>query len=314
MKKNKLKLGIFDSGAGGLSVLEHVLRAEIFDSIIYYGDTARLPYGTKHPDSIICFCLEALEFLLVQNVDMIIVACNTASAHALDAMQKAAPKIPIIGVIEPGILAIKNRLKNLDAKILVLGTKATIQSAQYQRHLEKLGYSNITAIPTSLFVSLVEEGIFEGPLVEECLRYYFGGIDFVPDAIILGCTHFPLLQKPIAAYFQNKSLLIHAGEAIVQYITQNSHLLFESKKSRSLLSTKAGIVGDLVDGAHKLDHKTCNKAAQIKTPHARNLNARANNLPRCNHTTLQFYASSDEKGLKNTAQNWLSSAKNFTIL
>lgn len=242
-----MRLGIFDSGAGGLSILDKILQANVFDEIIYYGDTARLPYGTKHPSSIIQFSLEALEFLIQKNVDMIIVACNTASAHALQAMQESCKNIPIIGVIKPGILAITNKIHNLDSKILILATKATINSQVYQKELQALGYNNITAIATSLFVPLVEENIFEGALVEETLKYYFKAIDFTPDAIILGCTHFPLLSKPIAHYFHNKSLLIHSGEAILEYIstittlknTPNTTLSFFASSDVAGLQTTA---------------------------------------------------------------------------
>lgn len=212
-----MKLGIFDSGAGGLSVLKNILEARIFENIVYYGDTARLPYGTKHPSSIAKFSLEALDFFHQQQTDMIIVACNTASAYGLKSMQEKS-KIPIIGVIEPGILALQNRIKDLDTKILILATKATIQSKQYQNHLVKLGYHNLTAIATSLFVPLVEENIFEGKILDEVMNFYFKDICFIPDAIILGCTHFPLLAKSISNYFNHKSILIHSGEAIVEFI------------------------------------------------------------------------------------------------
>lgn len=221
-----MKLGIFDSGAGGLSVLKSIIESRIFDSMIYYGDTARLPYGTKDPQSIINFSLEALDFFDSQKIDMLVVACNTASAHALKAMQSKS-KIPIIGVIEPGIKALQNKITNQDARILILATKATIQSGQYQDRLKALGYKNLYAIAPSLFVPLVEENIFDGKILEEVMDFYFKPIDFIPDAIILGCTHFPLLANAISQYFQNKSILIHSGEAIVDFIkhkipTQNA--------------------------------------------------------------------------------------------
>lgn len=258
-----MKLGIFDSGAGGLSVLDSLLKMQLFQEVVYYGDTARLPYGTKHPTSIIDFSLQALDFFIQQKVDIIVVACNTASAYALDAMQKKCPFIPIIGVIKSGILAITNKLKNLDSKILILATKATINSRIYQKGLQELGYTNLTSIATSLLVPLVEENIFQGPIVNEVLKYYFKNLDFIPDAIVLGCTHFPLLSQAISSFFDHKSLLVHSGEAIAQYL-------------------------------------------YTILPH----------VSKSSNTTLEFFASSDVVGLKNTAQKWLdlSSYKNLTIL
>ncbi|WP_104697394.1 MULTISPECIES: glutamate racemase [unclassified Helicobacter] len=246
-----MKLGIFDSGAGGLSVLKNILEAQIFESIIYYGDTARLPYGTKHPLSIAQFSLEALDFFHQQQTDMIVVACNTASAYGLKHMQKKS-KIPIIGVIEPGILALQNKIKNLDAKILILATKATIQSKQYQNHLIKLGYHNLTAIATSLFVPLVEENIFEGKILDEVMHFYFKDIHFIPDAIILGCTHFPLLSASISNYFNHKSTLIHSGEAIIDFIQRQR--IFSKTPTTKLEFYASSDVETLKETANKWLH------------------------------------------------------------
>ncbi len=214
-----MKLGIFDSGAGGLSILKNILEAQFFEEIIYYGDTARLPYGTKHPSSIIQFSLEALEFFHTHQVDLLIIACNTASAYALKSMQEQS-KIPIIGVVQSGIKALQNKIPQRQAKILILATRATIASKAYQNHLELLGYHHITAIAPSLFVPLVEENIFEGELLDATMHYYFKELCFIPDGIILGCTHFPLIAPAIKQYFHHQSILIHSGEAILQSIQE----------------------------------------------------------------------------------------------
>ena len=212
-----MKLGIFDSGVGGLSVLKSIYEAKIFKHIIYYGDTARVPYGTKDKESIIKFSLEAVDFFQPHQIDMIIVACNTASAYAINEMQKKTT-IPIIGVIEAGILATQNKLPDKNSKILVLATKATIHSKEYQKRLQKIGYKNIYTIAPSLFVPLVEENIFKGEILEATMKHYFQKVDFTPDGIILGCTHFPLISHSISSYFHHQSLLIHSGEAILEYI------------------------------------------------------------------------------------------------
>ncbi|WP_104761046.1 glutamate racemase [Helicobacter cetorum] len=217
-----MKIGIFDSGMGGLSVLKSLLNANMFAEIIYYGDTARVPYGTKDPKTIKQFGLEALEFFKPHKIELLIVACNTASALALKDMQEHS-KIPIVGVIEPSILAIKQQIKDKNAPILVLGTKATIQSNAYANALNLQGYSNISNLATSLFVPLIEEGILEGELLRNCMKYYFHTLTTAPQAIILGCTHFPLIANEIACYFTerfNPPLLIHSGDAIVEYLQQ----------------------------------------------------------------------------------------------
>ena len=122
-----MKAGIFDSGIGGLSVLKSIVDARLFDEIIYYGDTARVPYGTKDKDTIVRFSLEALDFFDKHNIDILIVACNTASAYALKSMQKVS-RIPVVGVVTPGILALSNKMQDKNKNILIIATKATKSS------------------------------------------------------------------------------------------------------------------------------------------------------------------------------------------
>ncbi|MGP1579786.1 MAG: glutamate racemase [Wolinella sp.] len=218
-----MRLGVFDSGVGGFSVLKSLVDSRAFREIIYFGDTARVPYGAKDSETIIRYSLEALEFLRAFDIDMMIVACNTVSAHALEELQQATD-IDVIGVIEPGVLALRNRLKNLDSRILVLGTQATIASDSYPRLLRNLGYTRVESLATGLFVPIVEEGIFEGKVLESVMEHYFSARTSEPEAIILGCTHFPFIAPAIAEYFNNKPLLIHSGEAIMQYLGERYEL------------------------------------------------------------------------------------------
>lgn len=211
------RIGVFDSGAGGISVLKNLIRSNNFREIIYYGDTARVPYGIKSQETIKQYSLEAIDFFKPFNIDLLIVACNTVSAYGLSAMQTVT-SYPVIGVIEPGILALKNTLKDKDAKILILGTKATIYSNLYSKLLEDNGYLNTFGLATSLFVPLVEEGILEGSILDSTIAHYFKQYPSIPDAIILGCTHFPLIADSIANFYHNKPLLIHSGEAIMEYL------------------------------------------------------------------------------------------------
>jgi glutamate racemase len=213
-----LKVGVFDSGAGGLSVVKSLLAHRLFDEIIYYGDTARVPYGIKDKNTIIRYSLEALEFFNNFDIDLLITACNTVSAYALPEMREAS-SYEIVGVIEPGIRALENKIPDKQASILITGTRATIASGRYQRELEARGYANLTAIQTGLFVPLVEEGIFSGPVLDEVMTYYFREIPD-PSAVILGCTHFPLISEAMQGYFGSKPLMIHSGEAIVEYLDE----------------------------------------------------------------------------------------------
>ncbi len=243
------RIGVFDSGAGGISVLKNLIESRNFKEIIYYGDTARVPYGVKSPETIEHYALEALDFFKSFSLDLLVVACNTVSAYGLEAMQRVAP-YPVIGVIEPGILALKNEIRNRDAKILILGTKATIKSQLYQKLLAKEGYHNTFGIATSLFVPIVEESIFQGAILESTMQHYFSTYAHIPDAIILGCTHFPLIADAIAEFYSHKPLLIHSGKAIMQYLhssytlknfTDKPNLSFYASDSLSKLEEIAKI-------------------------------------------------------------------------
>lgn len=246
-----MKVGVFDSGAGGLSVVKSLLDHKLFEEIIYYGDTARVPYGPKDENTVIRYSLEALEFFNNFDIDLLITACNTVSAYAITEMQAKA-SYPVVGVIEPGIKALQNSLTDKNAPILIIGTRATINSKRYEQALETLGYNNLTAIQTGLFVSMVEEGIFEGALLHETMDHYFHSIES-PSAIILGCTHFPLISKAIKNYFHGKPLLIHSGEAIVEYLEENQGIMENVPET-----TLRIYASDNVEGLRSLAHKWLN--------------------------------------------------------
>jgi len=216
-----MRVGVFDSGLGGLSVLKSLYEACLFDEVIYYGDSARVPYGVKDKETIIKFSLEALDFFKPFNIDMLIIACNSASAYALNALQNRA-NFPVYGVIDSGVWATK-KLMTKDKEILVIATKATINSKEYQVRLAKEGFTKVKALATGLFVPMVEEGIFQGELLESAFRYYFQSLQS-PDALILACTHFPLLSKALSEYFGAKTRLIHSGDAIVDFLRYHTQL------------------------------------------------------------------------------------------
>ncbi len=207
-----MRAGVFDSGIGGLSVVQSLLEHRLFEEIVYYGDTARVPYGSKDKNTIVRYAIEAVEFFENFDIDLLIVACNSVSAFALAEMQEIA-SYPVVGVIEAGVEATAAKVDK-NASILVIGTKATITSKGYEKGLLEKGFRDITALPTPLFVPLVEEDIFGGKVLDATLEHYFSGLK-TPDAVILGCTHFPLIADAIAAYFKRKPILVHSGEAIV---------------------------------------------------------------------------------------------------
>jgi len=223
-----MKAGVFDSGVGGLTVVKSLLENQVFEEILYYGDTARVPYGTKDKKTIIQYSLETLEYFSSKKIDILIVACNSASAYALEELKKIAT-IPVVGVIDSGILAVNTKIKNKKSNILVIGTTATINSNLYEHGLKEDGFENITSVATPLFVSLVEEGIFSGDILNSTLAYYFKDLKDI-DIIILGCTHFPLLEKQISGYLNN-AVTIHSGDAIVDFLKNEYKCTAKYKKT-----------------------------------------------------------------------------------
>jgi len=225
-----VKVGVFDSGIGGLTVVKSLLEHQLFEEIVYYGDTARVPYGSKDKNTIIRYSIEAVEFFKNFKLDMIIVACNSVSAYALEEMRESAD-CPVIGVIEAGVLATVNVLDEKKSNILILGTKATIDSNIYASLLRNHNFYNLESKATGLFVPLVEEGIYQGAVLDAVFHYYFSNVKR-PDAIILGCTHFPLIADALQEYFGEKSVLIHSGDAIVQYLEQEFVFVSRYKKPK----------------------------------------------------------------------------------
>lgn len=211
-----MKVGVFDSGIGGLTVVKSILQHQLFEEIIYFGDTARVPYGSKDKNTIIRYAIEAVEFFKNFEIDMIIVACNSVSAYALNEMRENAT-CPVIGVVEAGVIATSNAIAKKDSPILVIGTKATVSSQAYEIGLDNLNYTNLQAKATGLFVPLVEDEIYDGEIMKATLKHYFDDIKS-PAALILGCTHFPLISQAFREYFGEKTKLIHSGDAIVEYL------------------------------------------------------------------------------------------------
>jgi glutamate racemase len=189
-------IGAFDSGVGGLTVVQAMRELLPGEDILYLGDTARVPYGNKSPDTIIRYSREIMAYLRSRNVKAVVVACNTASAHALALLQKEAT-VPVIGVIAPGVEAALAATRN--GRIGIIGTHGTIQSDAYQSLLRRLRPDvAITAVAAPLLVSLVEEDWLSHPATEMILEEYCAPLKAARvDTVVLACTHYPLL-KPLA--------------------------------------------------------------------------------------------------------------------
>lgn len=208
MSTDSRPIGVFDSGIGGLSVLKHLVRLLPLERYVYLGDTARVPYGNKSAETVLSYSAQCAAFLLTHNVKMIVVACNTVSALALETL-RASLTIPVIGVIEPAAREAVKRTRN--RHIGVIGTRATVASDSYARAINAADNSqhyDVHSLPCPLFVPLVEEGWIDTPatrlIAEEYLRPLIAnGI----DTLVLGCTHYPLLEPVLASLLPNVELI-----------------------------------------------------------------------------------------------------------
>jgi glutamate racemase len=208
---NSSPIGIFDSGIGGLTVARAVYERLPRESTVYFGDTARVPYGPKSPETVRRYSIEILDWLLRQGVKAVVVACNTSTAHALDALQSHSP-VPVIGVIEPGARAAAAASRV--GPVGVIGTVGTIASGAYARAIQRVcPGARVEQKPCPLFVPLVEEGWFEHPAAELIAREYLEPLRQAGvDTLVLGCTHYPLLKPLLQDVMGTEVRLIDSGE------------------------------------------------------------------------------------------------------
>ena len=201
-------IGVFDSGFGGLTVVREIMRQIPNEKIVYFGDTARVPYGSKSKETVTRFSRQITHFLQTQNVKTIVVACNTASAYALDELEKEID-LPMIGVVKPGAKVAAETTRN--GKVGVIATSATIGSEIYTTYIKDLKPEiSVTGKACPLFVPLVEEGLLEDPVTDEIAsRYLLELIDIDIDTLILGCTHYPLIRNTIGRVMGDKVTLVN---------------------------------------------------------------------------------------------------------
>lgn len=201
-------VGVFDSGVGGLTVAREIMRQIPNERIIYFGDTARVPYGSKSKETITRYSRQIVNFLLEQQVKAIVVACNTASAYALDEIEKEID-IPMLGVVKPGAKIAAEATKN--GKIGVIGTEGTIGSHVYSTYINEIK-PEVTVLGKAcpLFTPLVEEGLWQDPVTDEiATRYLSELIDCDIDTLILGCTHYPLIRSTVGRIMGDNVTLVN---------------------------------------------------------------------------------------------------------
>ncbi len=228
-------IGVFDSGIGGLTVLKEIFRVLPDESTIYLGDTARVPYGIRSPETVMRYSFENTRFLVSKGIKLLVIACNTASSISLTEIKKKM-SIPVIGVIEPGANAAVKSTRN--EKIGIIGTEATIRSSSYKKAIRAIDSSaEVFGLPCPLFVPLVEEGWTEGKIAVMVAEKYLKGIrNKGIDTLVLGCTHYPLLKSVVSEVMGSDIRLIDSAVETAKWIKEilKSKGLERKSKARPL--------------------------------------------------------------------------------
>ncbi len=214
---DKRPIGVFDSGVGGLTVVEQIRKILPGEDIIYFGDTARVPYGTKSKETITKFSVENVEFLMEKDVKLVVVACNTASSLGLDFLKRCF-RVPIIGVIEPGAKGAVSLTRN--NRIGVIGTNATISSGAYEKAIRKINPGIfVSKASCPLFVPLVEEGWADMPVTGQIASIYLTPLKSTKiDTLIMGCTHYPLLRETIQRVMGRGVMLVDSAKEVAREV------------------------------------------------------------------------------------------------
>lgn len=215
MKSDDRAIGIFDSGLGGLTIFKEVRRMLPAENIVYFGDSAHVPYGSKSKETVSGYSVNIAKFLESKKVKLILIACNTASALALPVVKRSV-KVPVLGVIAPGAKCAAGASKN--KKIAVLATESTVKSEAYPMHIKRLDKTIATGqYACPLFVPVIEEGLLSGPITKLVIDRYLAPVKkFGADTVILGCTHYPVIKKSIAAALGKNVKLVDSAEEIAK--------------------------------------------------------------------------------------------------
>lgn len=249
MINNQAPIGVFDSGVGGLTVAKEIMAQIPNERIVYFGDTARVPYGSKSKATITKYTKQIVKFLLTQNVKALVIACNTMSAYAIEEVEKEI-SIPIIGVVKPGAKVATEQ--TINRRIGVIATEGTIGSGMYEKFINNINPS-ITVIGKAcpLFCPLVEEGMLDDPVTDEIARRYLKELlEKDIDTLIMGCTHYPLLAPTLARVAGEKVRLVNPAYETARELKE---MLKENNMLSSISLTEQGVSHEFYvsDLAHK---------------------------------------------------------------
>lgn len=256
-------IGFFDSGIGGLTCIPHFQKKLPNESIVYFGDTARTPYGSKSLENIRKFSFQISDYLMSHDVKMIVIACNTISATCLDALRRRHPEVPIIGIIDP--IAEKLAGKEYSGmEIGVIGTKATIASGAYANLVtDRNKYVKMFSIACPAFVPLIEEGIIDNEIMDLTIKYYLD--DFIAKnkikKLVLGCTHYPIIRNNIQRIYPDLGLLNPSEEVvtrIIQVLEKN-----DAFAARKMQADKC-FASDLSQGLYKMIDRVFEDSGSVK--------------------------------------------------
>ncbi|MFZ5969162.1 MAG: glutamate racemase [Bacillota bacterium] len=209
-------IGIFDSGVGGLTAVPHIMRELPSERFIYFGDTARTPYGSKAKSTIKNFTMQIADFLVHKNVKMLVIACNTITSTCLEDLQAYYPNLPIVGIIEPAAKKISMTC-SARHRIGIIGTKATIHQRAYINAITRYNPQlRIYESPCPIFVPLIEEGIIDNPIMELSVKYYLDEFvdNYQLDTLVLGCTHYPLIRQIIERLYPQLKIVDPSFEIV----------------------------------------------------------------------------------------------------
>lgn len=236
------RIGVFDSGVGGLTVVKALNELLPSESVVYFGDTARVPYGSKSPETVIRFAREDAEFLLGKQIKLLVVACNTASSVSLPALRDFAD-VPVVGVIDPGASAAAAATRT--GSVGVIGTLGTISSGAYQKALKGFpSVKKVIAQPTPLLVPMVEEGWLDHPVTRMVLQEYTAPLVAEgADTLVLGCTHYPLLKPCLSDLLGDEITLVDSAASTA--IEVSRILLDSGLGSEGARGTNSFFVSDI---------------------------------------------------------------------
>jgi len=283
------RIGVFDSGVGGLTVLK-AMAAKLPAHYLYFGDTARLPYGTKSAGTVARYAIAATRFLEAQNIDLLVIACNTATALALPQIKDAA-RVPVVGVVEPGAAMAAEVSTNRAA--IVIATEATVSSHAYRDALERHGLQAVEkACP--LFVPLVEEGWIEHPVTEQVARIYLGEATAQApagaDVLVLACTHYPLIAPMLRRVVPESMQIVDSAESTARVVEK---MIEERSEPRAASAEPRATSREL-------------RAASTASPSSRTIgeSAVATTAP-AEHRTFRFYVTDSTDKFKRLATRFL---------